>query len=357
MEASLRTNHLFLTLKGALFMKALFIGGTGVISTSISRLLVSQGWELTLLNRGTRASDVPGAKQLTLDVNDEAAVAQAIQSEHYDVVGDFIVFHPAQAERDVRLFKGKTDQYIFISSASAYQKPLSSTVITEATPLSNPHWEYSRNKIAIEELLMREYRENGFPVTIVRPSHTFNFRSIPLAIHGDKGPWQVMKRMMEGKPVLMPGDGTSLWAVLNSDDFAPAYVGLMGNIHAIGQAVQITGEEILTWNQIMESVAKAVSGVYKPCYVPTSLLMKTRQYDFEGAMLGDKSNSVLFDNSLAHRLVPHWQIKKRFDQAARESAAYILSHPELQVEDPDFDHFSDAVIAIMEQAGKSIADL
>ncbi len=338
-------------------MKALFIGGTGVISTSISRLLVSQGWDLTLLNRGNRANDVPGAKQLIADVNDEAAAAAAIGDQHFDVVADFIAFVPAQVERDIRLFTGKTDQYIVISSASAYQKPLSSPVITEATPLSNPHWEYSRNKIAIEERLMKEYRENGFPVTIVRPSHTFNFRSMPVAVHGDKGAWQVMKRMMEGKPVPVPGDGATLWAVLNSDDFAPAFVGLMGNIHAIGQAVQITGEELLTWNQIMESIARAVGGVYKPCYVPTSLLMRCGKYDFEGAMLGDKSNTVIFDNTLAHRLVPTWKIQKRFDQAARESAAYFLSHPELQVEDPEFDRFCDALAGIMQAAGDQIAAL
>lgn len=338
-------------------MKALFIGGTGVISTSISRLLVSQGWDLTLLNRGNRANDVPGAKQLILDISDEAAAAEAIKDQHFDVVADFIAFVPAQVERDIRLFTGKTDQYIVISSASAYQKPLSSPVITEATPLSNPHWEYSRNKIAIEERLMKEYRENGFPVTIVRPSHTFNFRSMPVAVHGDKGAWQVMKRMMEGKPVLMPGDGSSLWAVLNSEDFAPAFAGLMGNIHAIGQAVQITGEELLTWNQIMESIAKAVGGVYKPCYVPTDLLMKAAKYDYEGAMLGDKSNTVIFDNTLAHRLVPGWKIGKRFDQAARESAAYFLSHPELQTEDPEFDRFSDCVCEIMRAAGEKIAAL
>lgn len=338
-------------------MKALFIGGTGVISTSISRLLVSKGWDLTLLNRGNRPNEVPSAKQLILDINDEAAVAKAIEKEHYDVVADFIAFVPAQAERDIRLFKGKTDQYIFISSASAYQKPLSSPVITEATPLHNPHWEYSRNKAAIEALLMKEYRETGFPVTIVRPSHTFSFRSMPVAIHGDKGAWQLMKRMMDGKPVLMPGDGSSLWAVLNSEDFAPAFVGLMGNIHAIGQAVQITGEELLTWNQIMGAIAKAVGGVYKPCYVPTELLMKAAKYDFEGAMLGDKSNTVIFDNTLAHRLVPTWKIQKRFDQACRESAAYFLSHPELQVEDPEFDRFSDAVAEIMQAAGEKIAAL
>ena len=338
-------------------MKALFIGGTGVISTSISRLLVSQGWELTLLNRGNRAGDVPGAQSLILDVNDEQAVAKAIAQEHYDVVCDFIAFVPAQAERDIRLFRGKTDQYMFLSSPSAYQKPLSSPVITEATPLSNPHWEYSRNKIAIEELLMREYRENGFPITIVRPSHTFSWRSLPLAIHGDKGPWQVLKRMMDGKKVLMPGDGSSLWAVLHSDDFAPAFVGLMGNIHAIGQAVQITGEELLTWNQIMQAVARAAGAEYKPCYVPTALLMQYKNYDFEGGLLGDKSNTVIFDNTLLHRLVPAYQPKKRFDQAARECVQYFLTHPELQTEDPAFDRFSDDVVRIMEQAEAAVKAL
>ncbi len=338
-------------------MKALFIGGTDVISTSISRLLVAQGWDLTLLNRGNRQSDVPGAKQLILDVNDEAAVAKAIEHEHYDAVCDFIAFVPAQAERDIRLFKGKTDQFMFISSASAYQKPLSHPVIRESTPLSNPYWEYSRNKIAIEELLLREYRENGFPITIIRPSHTFNFRSIPLAIHGDKGPWQVIKRMMEGKKVLMPGDGSSLWAVMNSEDFAPAFVGLMGNVHAIGQAVQITGEELLTWNQIMASVARAAGGEYNPCYVPTRLLMESKKYDFTGSMYGDKSNTVIFDNSLLHRLVPTFQQKRTFDQCARESIAYFLSHPELQVEDPDFDAFSDAMVEIMENAAEKVRAL
>ena len=338
-------------------MKALFIGGTGVISTAISRLLVSQGWDLTLLNRGNRQSDVPGAKQLTLDINDEAAAAKAIANERYDVVADFIAFVPAQAERDVRLFRGKTDQYIVISSASAYQKPLSHSVITEATPLSNPYWEYSRNKIAIEEYLIREHRETGFPVTIVRPSHTFSYRSLPLALHGDKGAWQVMKRMLEGKPVLIPGDGTSLWAVMNSEDFAPAFAGLMGNPHAIGQAVQITGEELLTWNQIMGSVARALGAEFKPCYVPTALLAKNRKYDFTGSMLGDKSNTVIFDNALLHKLVPAFQIKKRFDQAARESVAYILSHPELQIGDPEFDQFSDALVSIMENAARQVEAL
>jgi len=338
-------------------MKALFIGGTGVISTAISQLLVERGWELTLLNRGSRANEVPGAKMLTLDVNDEKAVQKAIENERFDVVADFIAFVPAQVERDIRLFSGKTSQYIFISSASAYQKPLAHPVIRESTPLANPHWEYSRNKIACEEALMRAYRENGFPITIVRPSHTFSWRAMPLAIHGDKGPWQVMKRMMAGKPVLMPGDGSTLWAVMYSRDFAPAFVGLMSNVHAIGQAVQITGEELLTWNQIMQTVAEAIGGVYKPCYVPTELLMRSGKYDFEGGLLGDKSNTVIFDNSLLHRLVPGLPAPRRFSETAREAASYFLSHPELQTEDPEFDRFSDRVAAIMEMAGSEIARL
>ena len=338
-------------------MKALLIGGTGVISTAISRLLLTKGWDLTLINRGSRSSDVPGAHFLTLDINDENAAAKAIEGQHFDVVADFIAFVPSQVERDIRLFRGKTDQYIFISSASAYQKPLSHPVIRESTPLANPYWEYSRNKIACEEVLIKAYREEGFPFTAVRPSHTFSFRSMPVAIHGDKGPWQVMKRMMEGKKVLVPGDGSSLWAVMNSEDFAPAFVGLMGNVHAIGQAVQITGEELLTWNQIMASIARAVGGTYLPCFVPTSILSKSAKYDFEGGLLGDKSNTVIFDNSLLHRLVPDFQIRKTFEQAARESAAYFLSHPELQTEDPEFDRFTDSVVAVMEKAEADIAAL
>lgn len=338
-------------------MKALFIGGTGVISTQISRLLVAQGWNLTLLNRGNRSYTVPGANQLIADINDEAAVAKAIENEQYDVVADFICFTPEQAQRDVRLFKGKTRQFIFISSASAYQKPLATPVITESTPLCNPYWEYSRNKIAIEELLMKEYRDNGFPITIVRPSHTYSRRSLPLSIHGKFGEWQVLKRMLDGKKVLVPGDGTSLWAVMSSRDFAPAFVGLMGNIHAIGQAVQITSEEMLTWNQIMATVAHALGVEYKPCFVPSEMISKCQKYDFTGSLIGDKSNSVIFDNSKLHQLVPTYTQALRFDQAAPESVQYFLSHPEKQVADPEFDTFCDQVVAILEEAEQKIAAL
>ena len=338
-------------------MKALFIGGTGVISTSISKRLISLGWELTLLNRGSRSGEIPGAEELRADINDEAAVQKLLEGRQFDVVADFICFVPSQAERDVRLFSGKTKQFIFISSASAYQKPLSYPVITESTPLSNPYWQYSRDKIACEEVFMNAYRQSGFPITVVRPSHTFAIRSLPVSLHGEKGAWQVLKRMMEGKKVLVPGDGNSIWAVMASDDFAVAFTGLMGNIHAIGEAVQITGEELLTWNQIMSVIAGALGVEFKPCHVPTGLLMAYGKQDFRGAMYGDKSNTVIFDNSKLHRLVPGFTAQKRFDQSGPESVRYFLSHPELQREDPAFDAFCDRVVELMEQVEQEIAKL
>ena len=338
-------------------MKALFIGGTGVISTSISKRLISLGWDLTLLNRGSRSGEIKGAKEIKADINDEAAVKELLEGQRFDVVADFICFVPAQAERDVRLFSGITKQFIFISSASAYQKPLSCPVITESTPLSNPYWQYSRDKIACEDVFMNAYRKDGFPITVVRPSHTFSIRSLPVSLHGSKGAWQVLKRMREGKKVLVPGDGNSLWAVMASDDFALAFTGLMGSIHAIGEAVQITGEELLTWNQIMGVIADALGVEYRPCHVPTELLMAYGRQDFRGAMLGDKSNTVIFDNSKLHRLVPGFRAQKRFDQSGPESVQYFLDHPELQKEDPEFDAFCDKVVELMENAEKEIAKL
>ena len=338
-------------------MKALMIGGTGVISTSVSQLALAQGWDVTLLNRGSRSSEVPGARQLIADMNDEAAVRAALSEETYDVVADFIAFRPEQVERDIRLFSGKTHQYIFISSASAYHKPLPSPIINEGTSLSNPFWQYSRDKAACERVLMQAHQDSGFPVTIVRPSHTFANRSITVPVHGKNGAWQVLKRMKEGKKVLVPGDGTSLWAAMASEDFARAFLGLMGNVHAIGEAVQITSEELLTWNQILSVIASALGVPYRPCYVPATMLARCRRYDFEGALLGDKANTVIFDNAKLHRLVPGFTAKKRFDQAAAESVRFFLSHPELQKDDPEFDAFCDQVVAVMENAETQIAKL
>lgn len=327
-------------------MKALFIGGTGTISSAISSSLVEQGWELYLINRGNRSERIPaGVKLLKADINDEALVSSLIKDHNFDVVADFIAFIPSQVERDIRLFSGKTKQYIFISSASAYQKPLSDFRITESTPLANPYWEYSRNKIACEELLMAEYRNNGFPVTIVRPSHTYDDRSIPLGVHGNNGSWQVIKRILENKPVIIHGDGSSLWTLTYNTDFAKGFIGLMGNIHALGEAVHITSDESLTWNQIYQIIASALGVKLNAVHIATEYLAACSDYDFTGSLLGDKSNTVVFDNSKIKRLVPGFNATVRFDQGVRLVLENINSHPELQLEDKDFDDWCDKVIA------------
>lgn len=338
-------------------MKALFIGGTGTISTAISTSLLEEGHELWLINRGTR-NDVlpPGAHIIKADINDEETVARHLEGQKFDVVADFIAFLPKQLERDYRLFNGRTRQFIYISSASAYQKPLSDYRIDEGTPLANPYWEYSRNKIAGEELLMKLYREEGFPVTIVRPSHTYSERSMPLGVHGPGGSYQVIRRMLEGKKVIIQGDGSSLWTLTFNTDFAKGFIGLMGNIHAVGEAVQITGDETLTWNQIYTVVADALGVGLNPCYVSSEFLAASSpaQWDLRGALLGDKSNSVVFDNTKLKRLVPGFAATVRFDQGARKVLDYINTHPECQKEDLEFDSWCDRVIAAQEAALKMV---
>lgn len=333
-------------------MKALFIGGTGTISMAITRQLAeNSNWELYLLNRGNRIADVPSnVHSIVADISDEEACRKELEDLHFDVVCDFIAFTTEQVERDYHLFNGKTKQYIFISSASAYQKPLASAIITESTPLANPYWEYSRNKIACEEFLMSKYREHQFPVTIVRPSHTYDERKVPLGVHGDNGSWQILKRMLDGKPVIIHGDGTSLWTMTHNTDFAKGFIGLMGNIHAIGEAFQITSDESLTWNQIYQAIANALNVELKPYHVASEFLASTGKYDLTGSLIGDKANSVIFDNTKLKRVVPDFVATTRFDQGIRQSIDYILSHPECQTEDPEFDAWCDRIINAMEQA-------
>lgn len=336
-------------------MKILLIGGTGTISTAISKLLLEQGHELYLLNRGTRSGILgDGAHMLTADANDEAAVLRLISGMRFDAVADFVAFAPPQAERDFRLFRGRTRQYIYISSASAYQKPLADYRITESTPLANPYWEYSRSKIACEEFLMKQYRENGFPVTIVRPSHTYDERSIPLGVHGKKGSWQVARRMLDGKPVIIQGDGTSLWTMTHNSDFAKGFAGLIGNIHAIGEAVQITSDETLTWNQIYGAIAAALGVSLNAVHVSSEFLAACDPENYLGTLIGDKSNSVVFDNSKLKRLVPDFCAQVRFDRGIARTVENVLSHPELQTEDPGFDAWCDRVIAAREDALRAV---
>ena len=338
-------------------MKILLIGGTGTISSAITRQLAEGGHELWLLNRGNRKNEVPAnVRQVICDINDEAEVMRQTGAEVFDAVCEFIGFLPSQVERDIRLFTGRTQQYVYISSASAYNKPAASHVITEGTTLANPYWEYSRNKIACEELLMRTYREAGFPVTIVRPSHTYCERGVPVSVHGPKGSWQVLKRMMEGKPVLVQGDGSSLWTLTWNEDFARGFIGLLGNPKAIGEAFQIMSDEQLTWNQVYQSVANALGVTFKPYYVSSEFLaaVSPKAYDFTGNLLGDKSVTVVFDCTKLKRAVPGFCATTRFDEGVRRCVAYLQSHPELQEEDPEFDAWCDRVIEVLEQAKQQI---
>ncbi|MBQ9208156.1 MAG: SDR family oxidoreductase [Oscillospiraceae bacterium] len=328
-------------------MKILFIGGTGTISMAITKRLAAEGHELYLLNRGNRNDGIPGnVKIIKCDINDEQAAAAALSGMEFDCVGEFIGFVPAQLERDFRLFNGRTKQFIYISSASAYKKPMKGYVITEETPLENPYWEYSRNKKACEEYLMERYREDGFPVTIVRPSHTYDERSVPLGVHGSKGSYQVVKRIKEGKPVIIHGDGTSLWTITHNSDFAVAYTGLMGNPKAIGEAFHITSDESVSWNEIYGYIADALGVALKPFYVSSQTLAALgKEYDYVGSLTGDKSNSVVFDNSKVKRLVPEFSARVSAREGITRTVEYVMAHPEYQQEDEEFDRWCDDVIA------------
>ena len=326
-------------------MKVLLIGGTGTISSSVAKLAAGNGAELTLLTRGTHPELVPdGAEVLRADISDAQAAGHLLSGRRFDVVADFNIFTPEQAGRDLGLFSGKTEQFIFISSASAYQKPPAAYPITESTPLRNPFWRYSQDKIACEELFTAAYRSSGFPITIVRPSHTYCERTVPLALHGKKGPWQVLSRIRDGKPVIAHGDGLTLWTFTHADDFAEGFWGLMGNPHAIGEAVHITSDEAITWNDAYAAVGRALGAEPKLVHIPSDFLAAFNP-ELLGNLLGDKAYCGVFDNSKLKRLVPGFCAKTRFADGVARSVSYFLSHPEMQVPDPEFDAWCDRVIA------------
>ncbi len=337
-------------------MRILIIGGTGTISSAITRQLAASGHDLWLLNRGTRKSEVPaGVHQVTVDINDEAAVLRAIDGLQFDSVCEFIGFVPSQVERDIRLFRGRTRQYVYISSASAYHKPVRNYIVNESTSLVNPYWQYSRDKIACERLLMDCYRVTGFPITIVRPSHTYCERSIPVGLHGTKGSWQVIKRMLAGKPVIVHGDGSSLWTMTWNEDFARGFIGLLGNPHAIGEAFQIMSDETLTWDQIYGTVAACLGVPYRPYHISSDFLraVAPAHYDVTGNLIGDKAASVVFDCSKLKRVVPGFQATVRFEEGVRRCLVYIQAHAECQQDDEEFDGWCDRVIDVLEEAKHS----
>jgi len=333
-------------------MKILFIGGTGTISSACSDLAIARGHELFLLNRSvSRKNPVPeGATVLQADIyTEETRVATLLADHHFDAVVDFIAFSPQDIERDLRLFRSRTDQFVFISSASAYQKPVKNYLITEETPLENPYWEYSRNKIACEDRLMQAYREESFPTTIIRPSHTYGFTQIPFGVSSWRHPWTVVDRMKRGLKVIVPGDGTSLWVLTWNADFAKGLVGLLGNERAIGEAFQITSDEVLSWDQIHVEAYRALRLEPNVIHIPSDLIA---MYDPQslGSLVGDKANSVVFDNSKIKRFVPDYGCEVNWAEGVRRSLAWFDSHPEFQTIDDEMNMVWDRIITSYERA-------
>ncbi len=308
-------------------MNVLFIGGTGIVSSGCTRLALQCGTRLTLLRRGKHVADwAAGAETLYADINDPPAVARALQGRRFDVVVNFIAFTPADVERDLELFRGHTRQYIFISSASAYQKPATDYLITESTPLANPHWDYSRNKIACEERLLKAYRDEGFPITIVRPSLTYGENLIPLVINSWERSYTVVDRMLKGKKVIVPGDGSSLWVITHDSDFAKGFVGLLGHEQAIGHAFHITTDEVLSWNQLYRIVGTAVGVEPRIVHIPADFMVACLPH-MEGTLVGDKAVSVVFDNRKIKRFVPDYMATTHFAQGIRQSLAWFDADP------------------------------
>jgi nucleoside-diphosphate-sugar epimerase len=332
-------------------MKVLFIGGTGVISSACTQLAAERGMEVCVLNRGRAAADLPrGVEVVAADVRDENAVARALAGRTFDAVANFIGFTPDDARRDLRLFRGRVGQYLFVSSASVYLKPLPHYLVTEETPLGNPYWQYARDKIGCEQLLMTEHRDGGFPVTIVRPSLTYGETTIPLSVNARGKPWSVVDRMLRGKPVIVHGDGTGLWTTTHNTDFAKGFVGLLGNAAAVGQAVHITSDEVLTWDEHYRIVA-AAAGAPEPelVHIPSELI---GAWDAPrlGSLLGDKAWSAVFDNSKIKSLVPAIAAATGFREGISATIGRFREDPRLQVVDGAFDRWCDELIAAYRRA-------
>lgn len=322
-------------------MKVLFIGGSGIISSACTALAVERGIDIYLLNRGqTSHRPLPASvKILAGDIRDAATTAEVLRGHTFDVVVDWIAFTPNHVDTDLALFKGRVGQYIFISSASAYQKPPARLPITEATPLENPYWEYSRNKIACEVALMVAHQEDGFPVTIVRPSHTYDRTLLPF-----RGGYTIIDRIRRGKPILVHGDGTSLWTLTHHRDFARAFLGLVGESRAIGEPYHITSDEWLTWNEIARLLGQAAGVAATLAHVPSETVARF-DADWGDSLLGDKSHCAIFDNSKIKGIVPGFAAEIPFAEGAREIVAWYDANPAEHRVDSFFDQQMDRIIA------------
>ncbi|MCG8311539.1 MAG: SDR family oxidoreductase [Cytophagales bacterium] len=323
-------------------MKVLFIGGTGNISGACTRLALEKGIEVFHLNRGNRRGLVPkGVQSISADIHNIDEVKRALKDHYFDVVANFIAFVPEDIQNDFELFKNKTDQYIFISSASAYEKPVSHPVITESTPLKNPYWQYSRDKIECEEMLGNLYRKHDFPVTIVRPSLTYE-TVIPAAI-GSWDDFTIIDRIRNGKEIIVHGDGTSLWTITHSIDFAKGFVGLLGHQQAIGHAFHITSDELLTWNQIYEAIAMAAGMPPKTVHIPSGFIARFDDFQL-GNLIGDKANSVIFDNSKIKLFVPDFVATIPFKQGIKNTVEWFEEDRARMLIKEDTNVFMDRVI-------------
>lgn len=333
-------------------MKILFIGGTGLISSACSELASARGHELFILNRSTsKKHPLPdGATLLRANIHgEETQLASLFADQHFDAVVDWVAYTVEDIERDIRLFSGKTKQFVFISSASAYQKPPKHYLITEVTPLENPYWQYSQDKIACEKRLMQEYHNRGFPATIIRPSLTYGPSQVPLIGASWLHPYTVVDRIKRGKKVIVPGDGTSLWVLTWNGDFAKGLVGLLGNEKAIGEAFQITSDEVLSWNQIFLEVYQALGAVPNVIHISSDLIVA---YDPDklGSLVGDKIHSVVFDNSKIKHFVPDFVCDVNWADGVRRSLAWFEAHPEFQTLDDEMNSKWDRMITAFERS-------
>ncbi len=327
-------------------MDILLIGGTGTISYSVARRLAAQpGNRVFLLNRGNHPGRVvEGAEILRADVNRIGEVRDALGGRRFDVAADFLAYTPEDARRDLELFKGRVGQFVFISSCSTYKKPLSDFPVTESTPQKNSYWEYARQKIAAEQLFMESFRRDDFPVTIVRPSHTYDYRNFPLALRGKKRSWQTVLRLRAGKRVVIPGDGTSLWTLTHADDFAVGFLGLLGNPGAIGQVVNLVSDDVVTWDAVYGRLAEVLGVKLRAVHVASEALAATDPALY-GELLGDKANSLFFDNAKLRRLAPEFRTTIRFHAAAPEIIKVMEGDPSLCQPDPEWDAWVEKVLA------------
>lgn len=323
-------------------MRVLLTGGTGTISRAVVSRVLAEGHQLSVLNRGNREPLPAGVEHLVGDAHDEASLTEALGAREFDAVVQFVAFTPDQVERDLRIFSGRAGHYVFVSSASVYAKPVRRPLITDDGPVGNPFWEYAREKIACEDAVRGG--SGDMPWTIVRPSHTYGERQVPLNIHGGKGTWVVLRRILEGRPVVVHGDGESLWTFTWNEDFAVGLVGLLGNTAAFRLPVHITADESLTWNEAFRTIGETLGREPDLVHVSTEMLAVLRPA-LRGTLLGDKANSVIFDNTRIRSLVPAFDARTTYAEGVARAWAWIQAHEEGRPEDPDFDAWCDRVVA------------